>query len=72
MLVWLVCVEAASEWCGRTQDPRVLLKQDFMNDLRRKRPEVISGRDWYSQQASRAVNQVCGATGALDSETCLW
>lgn len=45
--------------------PRVLLKQQFLDEARRevpshKRGSMLEGRQWYAQQASRAVNQAVG------------
>eukprot|EP00049_Salpingoeca_infusionum_P015241 m.292736 g.292736 ORF g.292736 m.292736 type:complete len:1045 (-) comp15844_c0_seq8:2262-5396(-) len=42
------------------KDPRVVLKQKFMNDYRSKRGSGITGREWYDTQAFRAVNQAIG------------
>ncbi|KAF3450771.1 hypothetical protein FNV43_RR06860 [Rhamnella rubrinervis] len=46
-------------------DPKVRLKREFLdqqaNSLRELcKSEVLTGEDWYSQQASRAVNQAVG------------
>eukprot|EP00958_Prasinococcus_capsulatus_P010947 scaffold1074_cov409-Prasinococcus_capsulatus_cf.AAC.19 len=45
-------------------DPRVTLKRQIMDEQamqnRAKGGEVVSGSDWYSQQAFRAVNQAIG------------
>ncbi|XP_041359589.1 regulator of telomere elongation helicase 1-like [Gigantopelta aegis] len=37
-------------------DPKVLLKMQFLNEMRKG----LSGNEWYRQQASRAVNQAIG------------
>ncbi|XP_025057485.1 regulator of telomere elongation helicase 1 isoform X1 [Alligator sinensis] len=43
-------------------EPRVVLKMDFLDEMRKKSggSQFLSGREWYSQQASRAVNQAIG------------
>uniref|UniRef100_A0A7N5K3I7 Regulator of telomere elongation helicase 1 n=1 Tax=Ailuropoda melanoleuca TaxID=9646 RepID=A0A7N5K3I7_AILME len=44
-------------------DPRVVLKMQFLDELKgRGGPggQVLSGHEWYRQQASRAVNQAIG------------
>uniref|UniRef100_A0A7M4EFX5 Regulator of telomere elongation helicase 1 n=1 Tax=Crocodylus porosus TaxID=8502 RepID=A0A7M4EFX5_CROPO len=43
-------------------EPRVVLKMDFLDEMRKKSggAQFLSGREWYSQQASRAVNQAIG------------
>ena len=46
-------------------DPKVLLKQDYLDRKCRnlKLPvelRQLRGRDWYAQQATRAVNQAIG------------
>lgn len=45
-------------------DPKVILKKDYL-DRRFRGPrqpdfQTLSGKDWYSQQATRAVNQAIG------------
>jgi regulator of telomere elongation helicase 1 len=37
-------------------DPKVVLKRNFLDS----RQLHLSGRDWYNQQATRAVNQAIG------------
>nr|XP_047125665.1 regulator of telomere elongation helicase 1 isoform X2 [Hydra vulgaris]XP_047125666.1 regulator of telomere elongation helicase 1 isoform X2 [Hydra vulgaris] len=39
-------------------DPRVILKQQYLDE--HKSNVTISGKEWYRQQASRAVNQAIG------------
>lgn len=40
---------------------RVKLKMDFLDEVKNKRTfQGLSGKDWYQQQASRAVNQAVG------------
>ncbi|KAG9474605.1 hypothetical protein GDO78_004740, partial [Eleutherodactylus coqui] len=44
-------------------DPRVVLKMQFLDEMRRtpgSTGKFLSGQDWYRQQASRAVNQAIG------------
>ncbi|MBN3310348.1 RTEL1 helicase, partial [Amia calva] len=44
-------------------DPRVILKMQFLEEMRRKASggvKYLSGQEWYRQQASRAVNQAIG------------
>ncbi|XP_029467005.1 LOW QUALITY PROTEIN: regulator of telomere elongation helicase 1 [Rhinatrema bivittatum] len=44
-------------------DPRVVLKMQFLDEMRGKhdgRKQYLSGQEWYRQQASRAVNQAIG------------
>ena len=48
-------------------DPRVVLKKDFLDkkvsQWRSNGPDqhqCLSGKDWYGQQATRAVNQAIG------------
>ncbi|XP_025911813.1 regulator of telomere elongation helicase 1 isoform X3 [Apteryx rowi] len=43
-------------------EPRIVLKMQFLDEMRRSGAgaQYLSGREWYSQQASRAVNQAIG------------
>uniref|UniRef100_A0A8C3QTS5 Regulator of telomere elongation helicase 1 n=1 Tax=Cyanoderma ruficeps TaxID=181631 RepID=A0A8C3QTS5_9PASS len=43
-------------------EPRVILKMQFLDEMRKSGAgaQYLSGREWYSQQASRAVNQAIG------------
>ncbi|KAM9372083.1 regulator of telomere elongation helicase 1 [Phaethornis superciliosus] len=43
-------------------EPRVMLKMQFLDEMRRSGAgaQYLSGREWYSQQAARAVNQAIG------------
>ncbi|XP_046858545.1 regulator of telomere elongation helicase 1-like [Xenia sp. Carnegie-2017] len=42
-------------------DARVKLKQQFLDEVKNKKSFVgLTGRQWYQQQASRAVNQAVG------------
>lgn len=47
-------------------DPKVILKRQYLDNKSSKRTvgqdqiQTISGRDWYSQQATRSVNQAIG------------
>ncbi|KAB0798760.1 hypothetical protein PPYR_06644 [Photinus pyralis] len=42
------------------KDPKVILKRKYLNDCRVLNKEMISGDEWYSLEASRAVNQAIG------------
>lgn len=44
------------------KDPRVMLKRQYLDDWSRHQGtgEALTGDEWYSQQASRAVNQAIG------------
>ncbi|XP_006132510.2 regulator of telomere elongation helicase 1 isoform X1 [Pelodiscus sinensis] len=43
-------------------EPRVVLKMQFLDEMKRlgSGAKYLSGREWYRQQASRAVNQAIG------------
>uniref|UniRef100_A0A8C0FXG0 Regulator of telomere elongation helicase 1 n=1 Tax=Chelonoidis abingdonii TaxID=106734 RepID=A0A8C0FXG0_CHEAB len=43
-------------------EPRVVLKMQFLDEMKRQGSgaQHLSGREWYRQQASRAVNQAIG------------
>ncbi|CAD7669125.1 unnamed protein product [Nyctereutes procyonoides] len=44
-------------------DPRVVLKMQFLDEIKSHRGpggQLLSGHEWYRQQASRAVNQAIG------------
>ncbi|CAD6208027.1 GSCOCG00010302001-RA-CDS [Cotesia congregata] len=41
-------------------DPRVLLKQRYLDEIRKKNKEGLTGGQWYQLEASRAVNQAVG------------
>ena len=41
-------------------DARVILKKKYLDEIRTKENEVITGDEWYSLEASRAVNQAIG------------
>ncbi|GAB1600967.1 regulator of telomere elongation helicase 1-like, partial [Argonauta hians] len=45
-----------------SRDPRVMLKMEFLKLKNSKQglKQVLSGREWYQQQAHRAVNQAIG------------
>ncbi|CAB4007235.1 regulator of telomere elongation helicase 1-like, partial [Paramuricea clavata] len=44
-----------------TFDARVKLKQQFLDEMKNKRTfKGLTGKEWYKQQASRAVNQAVG------------
>ncbi|KNE62267.1 DNA repair helicase (rad3) [Allomyces macrogynus ATCC 38327] len=42
------------------RDPRVELKKAYLETMKRKGLNSLDGREWYQQQASRAVNQAIG------------
>lgn len=42
------------------KDPRVILKKRYLEENRTKENEILSGNDWYSLEAIRAVNQAIG------------
>lgn len=41
-------------------DPRVMLKQKYLDEMRIKNKDALSGQQWYQLEASRAVNQAVG------------
>ncbi|XP_055586273.1 regulator of telomere elongation helicase 1 homolog [Uranotaenia lowii] len=42
------------------KDARVILKKKYLEEVRTRENEIISGDEWYSLEASRAVNQAIG------------
>ena len=42
------------------KDPRVILKQKYLDDNRNKDNGMLSGNEWYGLEAIRAVNQAIG------------
>ncbi|CAH2086921.1 unnamed protein product [Euphydryas editha] len=42
------------------KDPRIVLKKKYLEELRVKEKEFLSGDEWYSLEATRAVNQAIG------------
>lgn len=42
------------------KDPRIILKKKYLEELRMKEKEFLSGDEWYSLEATRAVNQAIG------------
>ncbi|KAF7270392.1 hypothetical protein GWI33_016626 [Rhynchophorus ferrugineus] len=42
------------------KDPRVILKRRYLDQCHAKDKEYLTGQDWYSLEASRAVNQAIG------------
>ncbi|XP_076624502.1 regulator of telomere elongation helicase 1 isoform X2 [Colletes latitarsis] len=42
------------------KDPRVILKQRYLEEIRINNKEALSGQEWYQLEASRAVNQAIG------------
>lgn len=42
------------------KDARVILKKRYLQEVRTRENEIISGDEWYSLEAARAVNQAIG------------
>ncbi|GBP43640.1 Regulator of telomere elongation helicase 1 homolog [Eumeta japonica] len=42
------------------KDPRIVLKKKYLEELRMKEKDSLSGDEWYSLEATRAVNQAIG------------
>ncbi|XP_059047807.1 regulator of telomere elongation helicase 1 homolog [Achroia grisella] len=42
------------------RDPRIILKKKYLEELRTKGKDFLSGDEWYSLEATRAVNQAIG------------
>lgn len=42
------------------KDPRIVLKKKYLDELRMKEKDFLSGDEWYSLEATRAVNQAIG------------
>lgn len=42
------------------KDPRVILKQRYLEEIKKQDKEALSGQQWYQLEASRAVNQAIG------------
>ncbi|CAH2241029.1 jg4099 [Pararge aegeria aegeria] len=42
------------------KDPRIVLKKKYLEEVRVKQKEYLSGDEWYSLEATRAVNQAIG------------
>ncbi|XP_001653621.2 regulator of telomere elongation helicase 1 homolog [Aedes aegypti] len=42
------------------KDARVILKKKYLQEVRTRENEIISGDEWYSLEAARAVNQAIG------------
>lgn len=42
------------------KDPKVILKKEYLNKNRTVQNELLTGNEWYSLEASRAVNQAIG------------
>ncbi|XP_029051589.2 regulator of telomere elongation helicase 1 homolog isoform X1 [Osmia bicornis bicornis] len=42
------------------KDPRVILKQRYLEEIKRQDNDILSGQQWYQLEASRAVNQAIG------------
>lgn len=41
-------------------DPRIILKKKYLEELRMKDKDYLSGNEWYLLEATRAVNQAMG------------
>lgn len=42
------------------KDPRIILKKKYLEELRSRDKDYLSGDEWYSLEATRAVNQAIG------------
>ncbi|KAL0841701.1 hypothetical protein ABMA28_013973 [Loxostege sticticalis] len=42
------------------KDPRIILKKKYLEELRVNNKDFLSGDEWYSLEATRAVNQAIG------------
>ncbi|CAK9810667.1 Regulator of telomere elongation helicase 1 homolog [Anthophora quadrimaculata] len=42
------------------KDPRVILKQQYLEEIKSQNKEGLSGQQWYQLEASRAINQAIG------------
>ncbi|XP_046666783.1 LOW QUALITY PROTEIN: regulator of telomere elongation helicase 1 homolog [Homalodisca vitripennis] len=42
------------------KDPRIILKREYVDNLRKTDPKALSGNEWYQLEATRAVNQAVG------------
>ncbi|XP_055531532.1 regulator of telomere elongation helicase 1 homolog [Wyeomyia smithii] len=42
------------------KDARIILKKKYLEEVRNPQNEIITGDEWYSLEASRAVNQAIG------------
>ncbi|XP_020278263.1 regulator of telomere elongation helicase 1 homolog isoform X2 [Pseudomyrmex gracilis] len=42
------------------KDPRVMLKQRYLEEIKTVEKQSLSGQEWYQLEASRAVNQAIG------------
>lgn len=42
------------------KDARIILKKKYLQEVRTKENEIISGDEWYALEAARAVNQAIG------------
>lgn len=54
------CVVIIGMPFAQWKDPKVQLKMEYLNKKCSKGISHINGRDWYNQEASRAVNQAIG------------
>ncbi|XP_027854440.2 regulator of telomere elongation helicase 1 homolog [Aphis gossypii] len=42
------------------QDPRVVMKREYLDEMRKENSECLSGQEWYKLEAIKAVNQAMG------------
>ncbi|XP_050544968.1 regulator of telomere elongation helicase 1 homolog isoform X2 [Daktulosphaira vitifoliae] len=42
------------------QDPRVVMKREYLDEMRKENPKCLSGQEWYKLEAIKAVNQAMG------------
>lgn len=45
---------------GPIKDPKIILKKKYLNDNRTTENRMLSGQEWYTLDAVRAVNQAIG------------
>ncbi|VVC45636.1 Hypothetical protein CINCED_3A003007 [Cinara cedri] len=42
------------------QDPRVVMKREYLDEMRKQNIQCLSGQEWYKLEAIKAVNQAMG------------
>uniref|UniRef100_A0A2S2P209 Regulator of telomere elongation helicase 1 homolog n=1 Tax=Schizaphis graminum TaxID=13262 RepID=A0A2S2P209_SCHGA len=42
------------------QDPRVVMKREYLDEMRKENSQCLSGQEWYKLEAIKAVNQAMG------------
>ncbi|XP_050420877.1 regulator of telomere elongation helicase 1 homolog isoform X2 [Adelges cooleyi] len=42
------------------QDPRVVMKREYLDEIRKENKQCLSGQEWYKLEAIKAVNQAMG------------